>query len=112
MRMLTEDERKERRLAAEAQTVRLGVLIHDSLKDRLDDPPTQRVRCEVTYQEEGDIEHSGYWIVYVPELDPEGMSDDEAMEAHPVTLATEKLTDWADDNRDYVYFSIDDMYAA
>lgn len=105
----TTEEQNERRLWREAQTNFLGSLIHSGVTNRAE---AQRVRCEVTYQEEGDVEHCGWWHVFVPEINPEGMSDDDALAAHPATLATEKLTDWVDENRDYAYFSIDDTYPA
>ena len=105
----SEDTRKERRLWREAQTNYLGSLIHSDVVNASD---AQRVRCEVSYQEEGDVEHCGWWNVTVPEIDPEGMSDEDALAAHPVSLATEKLHEWVDENRGYVYFSIDDTYPA
>lgn len=106
----TEDQRIERRLAREAQTVYLGHLIHQDVTDiRM----TQRVRCEVSYREvwQGE-DHCGFWLIHVPEIDPEGLSDEDAMAAHPATLATEKLNDWIEENRNYDYFSIDDTYPA
>lgn len=105
----SEDARRERRLWREAQTNNLGTLIHSGVTDR---SKAQLVRCEVTYQEEGDVEHCGWWNVYVPEIDPEGMPDEEALAAHPASLATDKLIEWVDENRQYVYFSIDDTYPA
>lgn len=109
MRTETDDQKLERRLSREAQTNFMGALIHDDVVDR---SQAQCVRCEVSYQEEGDIEHCGWWHVFVPEVDPDGMSDEEALANHPATLACDKLTDWIDDNRDYTYFSIDDTYPA
>lgn len=114
--MRTDEERHQRRLEAEAKTVQLGVLIH---KDVVNRAHAQRVRVEVTYGEYEDEElgaqmeeHSGYYLVYVPEIDPEGMSDDDALAAHPATLATEKTHEWVQENRAYDYFSVDDVYAA
>jgi len=119
----TEDMRTERRLAREAQTVYLGHLMHEDVTDIRQ---SQRVRCEVSYREyfQGE-EHCGYWLITVPEVDPEvdytkyieadadGMSfDDFAMANHPATLATDKLNEWIEENRDYDYFSIDDTYPA
>lgn len=113
--MRTDEERLERRLIAEAQTVQLGVLIHKDVRNRRE---AQRCRVEVTYgdyldEEPGRLEqHSGYYLVYVPEIAPEDLSDDEALAAHPATLATDKVHEWVQDNRGYDYFSVDDVYPA
>lgn len=112
MRTRTDEEIRERRLETEARTVQLGVLMHKDVANRAQ---AQRCRVEVTYGEYVGVqmeEHSGYYLVYVPEIDPEGLSDDEAMAAHPAQLATDKVHEWADENRDYDYFSVDDVYAA
>ncbi len=112
--MKTDEERRELRLEIEAKTVQLGVLIHEGVINRRE---AQRVRVEVTYGEYEDDEfgaqmeeHSGYYIVYVPEIDPAGLPDDEALAAHPASLATDKVHEWVDENREYDYFSVDDVY--
>lgn len=105
---MTSEEGNERRLLAEAQTVRLGNLIHQDVTDR---EAAQRVRVEVTYQLPGEVEHAGFYLVYVPEIDPAGLDDDAALAAHPATLATDTVHDWVDE-KGYDYFSIDEAYPA
>ncbi len=112
--MRTDEERKEARLEVEAKTVQLGVLIHKHCVSRRPGYG-QRCRVEVTYgqyDEEMRLqENCGYYLVWVPEIDPVGLSDDDALASHPATLATDKVHEWVQDNRDYDYFSVDDVYA-
>jgi hypothetical protein len=101
------EEITERRLEIEARTVNLGNLIH---RGALNHAPADRVKVEVTYQVPGDIEHSGFFLVYVPSIEPTG--DDELdMANHPVQLASDRVYEWTD-TRDYEYFSIDDTFSA
>lgn len=108
MRELTAEERTERRLWGEAQTNRLGVLIHSGVTNRAE---AQRVSVEVTYQEAGEPEHCGFWIVFVPEIEPVG-DDDLDLANHPASLASDKVHEWVEEHHDYEYFSIDDTFPA
>lgn len=105
----TDEQRLERRLEHEARTTFLGRLRQDH--------STDSARVEVTYGHEVRLgvldQHSGYFLVDVHSPNPEGMSDDEAMAAHPATIATELVHEEL--NRrfpDADYLSVDDVYAA
>ena len=93
------EEQHERRLEREAHTVRLGVLGKA-------ETATDTARVEVTYQETWDSsEHCGFYIVHVR---CEGV---ETLEDHPAELARQAVLARAAE-REYEYFSVDDVYAA
>lgn len=104
------EEQTERRLEREAREVRLGFLRHRDI-----DPWSGDIACvrvEVTYQDfDEDPEHCGYFLVTVPSYDVDGLDEDEAMRKHPTSLASERVYEWKGD-REFAYFSIDDMSAA
>lgn len=97
------EEQKERRLSREAANYCLGVL-HD-------EGATDGARVEVTYQNEGGLEHCGYLIVHVASRgDYDPLDEYAAMTQHPATLANNRVQAWADGKR-FAYFSIDDTSA-
>lgn len=94
---------KERRLEREARNDCLGVL--------RDEAATDSARVEVTFQNEGDVEHCGYLIVHVASRgDYDPLDEYAAMTQHPATLANNRVQAWADGKR-FAYFSIDDTSA-
>jgi hypothetical protein len=128
------EEALERRLEHEAQTVKLGELGNPTTA-------TDTARVEVSYRETWDsTEHCGFYIVYVRcsapyivshedgrEHDPalydydearavadelgEGWAVMEAQTEHPANTASDAVYARAKE-RNYDYFSVDDVYAA
>jgi hypothetical protein len=82
------EQQNERRLEREAQHC-LGVLYHpDAKRDGSDSA------CKVeVYDAEND--RAGHFKVVVPSVDADGLSDDEALEVHPATLATDVIGEQA-----------------
>lgn len=107
---MTSDEVTERRLLQEAKERRLAMLAHPDARNN----ETQRVRVEVSYSENfGAYDRCGYVLALVPEIDPEGLSDDEALAAHPASLADELVNDWLNEQAQrhgWNYTSIDDTF--
>jgi len=87
------EEAKERRLAREAQTVRLATYNEVGATDS--------VRVEITYQFEGQPEHCGFFIAHVRCVEGE----------HPVDRATALVQAWSDD-KSLAYFAIDEATSA
>lgn len=102
-------------LRLRTSNVFLGLLRHEQAP-RCGTDPVAVARVEVTYQRyDGGPEFAGYFRVVVPSIDPEGLSEHDALELHPATLAVQTVEAWADKQRElnkgYVYFSVDDVHS-
>ena len=114
--IMESDTAREARLSREAQTVNLGRLLHPDLSTPNFVPNAgTSVRVEITYTDENEFDHCGYLLVAVPSIEVDGMSDDEALAAHPATLASDVVDAWLNERAEregWIYTSIDDTYSA
>lgn len=96
------EQATERRLEREARETCLGYL---------GDPAnfTDAARVEVTWADENEVEHCGYFIVRVKTRPSDDLAD------HPATLATERVElelDRRANEYRWTYTSVDDVCAA